>query len=270
MKSTSTGSVNRSSALYGGDYVGDDPDDDDDDDFPVDADDVALLGAMDVTVDGVNLDADETVTFVYSAAMVQGTAGDPSFDVAVDGGSGPGEAPAGVTPDPADATTISVGDASPGSGTRGIEIAQAVTINSNENKLTFTYTAAGAITDRRLDIRVDVPTGWSEPTADTTTTARGSFTVTHKKLGADGTLGLETAAAAAVEKLGPFDRQMAARIKHGSTLAAGDQVVFTYQNADAPSTFGPSTFVMTFGGSEVTMGDRSDCPRRIRQRCNHA
>ena len=95
------------------------PDDDDDDDFPVDADDVALLGAVDVTVGGVNLDADETVTFIYSAAMVQATAGDPKFNVAVDGGSGPGKGPAGVTPDPADATTISVGDASPGSGTRG-------------------------------------------------------------------------------------------------------------------------------------------------------
>ena len=61
---------------------------------------------------------------------------------------------------------------------------------------------------------------------------------------------------AAVEKLGPFDREMAARLKlNGQSLAAGDQVVFTYENADAPSTFGPSTFVMTFGGSEVTMGD---------------
>ena len=60
---------------------------------------------------------------------------------------------------------------------------------------------------------------------------------------------------AAVEKIGPFDRQMAARLKHGSSLAAGDQVVFNYENADAPATVGPSTFTMTFGGSEVTMGD---------------
>ena len=166
----------------------------------------------------------------------------------------------GVTPDPADATTISVGDASPGSGTRGIELAQAVTIGSPGNTLTFTYTATGAITDRRLDIRVKVPSGWSEPTESIDATARGSFTVTHKKLGADGTLGAETAANAAVEKLGPFDREMAARLKQWETLAAGDQVVFTYQNADAPSTFGPSTFVMTFGGSEVTMGDALTVP----------
>ena len=39
--------------------------------------------------------------------MVQATAGNASFGVAVDGGSGPGEGPAAVTPDPADATTIS-------------------------------------------------------------------------------------------------------------------------------------------------------------------
>ena len=256
---TTRGAINLSSALYGGAYVGD-PDDDDDDDFPVDADDVALLTAVDVTVGGVNLDADDTVTFVYSAAMVQATAGPAKFTVAVDGGSGPGEGPAAVTPDPADAATISVGDASPGSGTRGINIAQAVTINSIGNTLTFTYTATGAITDRTLDIRVKVPTGWSAPTDRIDADARGSFEVKHRKLGDDGTLGEETAAAGAVEKLGPFDREMAARLKSDKTLAAGDEVVFTYKNAEAPSTFGPSTFVMTFGGSEVTMGDALTVP----------
>ena len=224
--------------------------------FPEDADGVALLTAVDVTVGGVNLDADDTVTFVYSAAMVQPTAGDAKFAVAVDGGSGPGEGPAAVTPDPADATTISVGDASPGSGTRGIVLAQAVTINSNGNTLTFTYTATGAITDRELDIRVDVPSGWSAPTDREDAEARGSFTVTHRKLDANKTLKLQTPANASVEKIGPFDRQMAARLKSGeSTLAAGDQVVFTYENADAPSTIGASTFVMYYGAEEVTMGD---------------
>ena len=123
---------------------------------------------------------------------------------------------AGVTPDPADATTISVGDASPGSGTGTLELAQAVTINSQGNTLTFIYTPSGAITDRELDIRVDVPSGWSAPTDRVDADARGSFTVTHKKLDANKTLKLQTAAAAAVEKIGPFDRQMAARLKHGS------------------------------------------------------
>ena len=101
-------------------------------DFPEDADGVALLGAMDVTVGGVNLDAGDTVTFVYSAAMVQPGTGNAAFAVAVDGGSGPGEVPKGVTADPSDATTVSVGDASPGSGSGMLVLAQAVTINSKE------------------------------------------------------------------------------------------------------------------------------------------
>ena len=252
---TTRGAINLSSALYGGNYLGADPVDDADDDFPEDADGDALLTAVDVTVGGVILDADDTVTFVYSAAMVQATAGDATFTVAVDGGSGPGEGPAAVTPDPADAATISVGDASPGSGTRGIELAQAVTINSEGNTLTFTYTATGAITDRELDIRVDVPSGWSAPTDREDAGARGSFTVSHRKLDANKTLKLQTPANASVEKIGPFDRQMAARLKSGETLAAGDQVVFNYENADAPSTIGASTFVMFYGAEEVTMGD---------------
>ena len=251
---TSRGTISLSSALYGGDYIGD-PDVTTDDDFPVDADEVALLGAMDVTVGGVSLSAGGTVTFVYSAAMVQPGAGNASFGVAVDGGSGPGEGTAGVTPDPADATTVAVGDASPGSGSGMVAVAQAVTIGSNGNTLTFTYTPSGAITDRALDIRVQVPSGWSPPTDRVDADARGSFTVTHRKLDANKTLKLQTVAAAAVEKIGPFDRQMAARLKHGSSLAAGDQVVFTYENADAPATVGASTFVMYYGAEQVTDAD---------------
>ena len=93
----STGTVNLPSALYGGDYVGADPDDADDT-FPEDADGDALLGAMDVTVGGVNLDEGETVTFESSNAMVQPTIDDPAFVVAVAGGAGPGEKPVAVYP----------------------------------------------------------------------------------------------------------------------------------------------------------------------------
>ena len=226
------------------------------DTHPTDADDVALLGRSDVTVGGVSLTAGQTVTFVYSAAMVQPTAGGPKFNVAVDGGSGPGDAVAGVTPDPADATTITVGDARPGSGSGMVEVDAAVTINSIGNTLRFIYTPSGAITDRTLDIRVQVPMGWSAPTDRVDAEARGSFTVTHEKYtAATDTLALQTAAAAAVEKIGPFDRQMAARLKHGSSLAAGDQVVFTYENADAPATVGASTFTMFYGAAQVTDAD---------------
>ena len=149
--------INLASALYGGDYIGD-PDVATDDDFPEDADGTtALLGGKDVTVGGVSLAAGQTVTFVYSAAMVQPTAGNAKFNVSVNGGSGPGDAAKAVTPDPADATTIAVGDAAPGSGSGMVEVAQAVTINSTGNVLTFIYTPSGAITDRTLDIRVQVP-----------------------------------------------------------------------------------------------------------------
>ena len=252
---STTGAINRSSALYGGAYVGD-PDVTTDDTFPEDADEMALLTAVDVTVGGVNLDAEDTVTFVYSAAMVQPGAGDAKFAVAVDGGSGPGDAVEAVIPDPADATTIVVGDAAPGSGSGSVEIAQAVTINSTGNTLTFIYTPSGQITDRTLDIRVQVPTGWSVPTDRVDAEARGSFTVTHKKFTeATGTLALQTAAAAAVEKLGPFDRQMAARLKSSGSLAAGDQVVFNFENVDAPATVGASTFTMFYGAVQVTDAD---------------
>ena len=249
---SSTGTINRSSALYGGAYVGD-PDDATDDDFPVDADDVALLGDMDVTVDGVNLAAGKTVTFVYSAAMVQATIGDAPFTVAVDGGSGPGEGPADITVDPSDALTVSVGDASAGSGMGMVEVAQAVIVDSTGNTLTFIYTPVGEITDRSLDFRVKVPTGWSEPTDSIDTDAKGSFTVTQKQLGADKTLKELTPAAMAVEKIGPFDRQIAARLEFGQSVQAGDQIIFNYENANAPSTIGDSTFVMYFGEEQVTM-----------------
>ncbi len=214
----------------------------------------AAFSDSDVTVGGVNLDAGETVNFVYTATRVQGTTGDATFTVAVDGGAGPGEDPVNVTPDPTDATTIAVGDALPGSGSGRVVIEKPVKINSTGNTLKFIYTPSGAIADRSLDIRVEVPTGWSVPTDRVDAGARGSFTVTHKKL-VDEVLKEQTAANAAVEKIGPFDRQMAARLKSGETLAAGDQVVFNYENAEAPSTIGASTFVMYYGAEEVTMGD---------------
>ena len=215
----------------------------------------AAFSDSDVTVGGVNLDAGETVNFVYTATRVQGTTGDATFTVAVDGGAGPGEDPVNVTPDPTDATTIAVGDALPGSGSGRVVIEKPVKINSTGNTLKFIYTPSGAIADRSLDIRVEVPTGWSEPTARTDDAARGSFTVTHNKMMEDGTFEAHTPAA--VEKIGPFEREMAARLKPGSSLAAGDQVVFNYEDAAAPgSTVGASTFTMFYGGeAQVTNAD---------------
>ena len=47
------------------------------------------LGAMDVLVDNVMLAGGETVTFMYTSAMAQGTTGAANFAVAIDGGDGP-------------------------------------------------------------------------------------------------------------------------------------------------------------------------------------
>ena len=244
-----TGSRDSSSASdFGGYYVGAPDDDEDDMEVPEGG-----PGAMDVLVDGVNLDKDDTVTFVYSAAMVQPTTGDPTFGVAVSGGDGPGKDPADVTADPSDALTVSVGDASAGSGSGKFgEPLPAITVDTGENTLTFIYTPAGEITDRSLDFRVNVPDdGWSEPTDSIDADAKGSFTVAHRKLDGEDYKS-QTPSATAVEKIGPFDRQMAARLKFGHSVGADDQIIFTYDNADSPTKIGPSTFVMYFGESEVT------------------
>ena len=80
---------------------------------------------------------------------------------------------------------------------------------------------------------------------------RESSLVAHKKLvGED--YKRQADAAAAVEKIGPFDREMAARLNFGESVGVDDQIVFTYENADAPDSIGPSTFVMFFGEEEVT------------------
>ena len=48
---------------------------------------------MDVLVDNVMLAGGETVTFMYTSAMAQGTTGSADFAVAIDGGDGPDTGP---------------------------------------------------------------------------------------------------------------------------------------------------------------------------------
>ena len=57
---------------------------------------------------------------------------------------------------------------------------------------------------------------------------------------------------------------MAARLNFGESVGADDQIVFTYENADSPTTVGGSTFVMYFGESQVTTDTDLTGPRRIR------
>ena len=76
---TSTGSIGSASAMdFGGYYVGD-PDDTEDDIERPTGTDVITAGDMEVLVDSVRLDAGDTVTFVFSAAMVQAAMGDAAF-----------------------------------------------------------------------------------------------------------------------------------------------------------------------------------------------
>ena len=69
---------------------------------------------------------------------------------------------------------------------------------------------------------------------------------------------MQIGGAAAIEKIGPFEnvdtnnKQMAGRLHFGMSVGVDDQIVFTYENADAPDALGPSTFVMYFGESQVT------------------
>ena len=270
-KITSTGSIGSSSASdFGGYYVGDPDDESDDKEFP----ETNSPGAMGVLVDNVNLDVDEFVEFVYMNATVQPGSGNPAFVVAVDGGAGPGEGAMDVTPVPSDALEVSVGDASSGSGTAMLAPpTQAVTRNSLGNELIFIYTPDGTITDRTRDFRVEVPRGWSEPTDSTD--GKGTFTVTHRKL-ADGEYKLQTGSLAAVEKIGPFEnvdtgnKQMAGRLHFGMSVGVDDQIVFTYENADAPDSIGAVHLRDVFWRITGHEGYRPDCRRRIRQRCSHA
>ena len=165
----STGSVGAKDA--GGNYTAEDLTE-----LAARADDDVDLGALEVHVDSVNLDAGKTVTFTYSAAMVQPTVAvdDATFAVAVDGGAGPGKGAMSVSAVPEGTLTVSVGEAAPGSGSGKLgKPAQAVKRNSPGNSVTFIYTAVGQIDSRQRDFRVEVPTGgWSEPTAEITTTAK--------------------------------------------------------------------------------------------------
>ena len=74
--------------------------------------------------------------------------------------------------------------------------------------------------------------------------ARGSFTVTHKKLGADEPLNCKQPLTQLSKRSVRLIGRWLPVSNMEQSLAAGDQVVFTYENADAPSTIGASTFVM--------------------------
>ena len=197
-----------------------------------------------VTVEGVNLDPNSTVTFVYTAATVQPTNGTAAFTLKSHGGL-EDDVPAAVPVAPNKTLTVDVGFARAGSGMGMVE-PRIVEAGDEDAELTFTYTAVGRIEGPR-EFRVQVPTelGWSQPSGmDASDTVKGTYTVVHVDVD-----GFETTY---VEKLAPVNKNMVARVRLGGIeVEKGDQITFTYQNAQAPMTVGVSPFKLIFDGQVV-------------------
>ena len=189
------------------------------------------LGAMDVLVDNVMLAGGETVTFMYTSAMAQGTTGAANFAVAIDGGDGPNTGPVAV----GGTTAVTVGEAGAGSGTAAAMTDGIVLPGSTENTLTFTYTVAGAA-GYPADVRVAVTDDW-------TAVVSSNHTVTHKRAG--------VTILDVVEKKAPIDGAMVARVVSGETVMAGDEIVFELQEVTAPATAGSYPFAVTFRGQPI-------------------
>lgn len=193
-----------------------------------------------VTADGINLLAGGQVTFTYTGD-VQPTDGTATFAVAVNGGQA-GDAFAAVSGDDT-MLTVDVGQARRGSGSGSVSpiIVDAGATGMN---LQFTYTAVGRI-DAPREFRVQVPASWTAPSnAVSSTTNKGTYTITHRHMG------VETQTS--IEKLAPIGRDLVARVKAGGLeVEAGDEIIFTFENVDAPATPEVSEFKLIFDGSPI-------------------
>ena len=207
-----------------------------------------------VTVEGVNLMAGGALTFVYTGKVHPLEKADVKFKVETDGGlrdhavladDAFAEVTAKVTEDVPEPImlTVNVGQAKTGSGSA--EIADSDTIvapGSTGETITFTYTAVGEIAYPR-EFRVRVPTNWSKPSdASTSPDNMGTYSVEHLSNGL-------SQGNRVVEEINPDDRDMVARVRSGVIhVHAGDQIVFTYENATAPTEAEISSFGVFFGG----------------------
>ena len=194
-----------------------------------------------VIVEGVNLSANSTISFIYTGDVQPTVETDVTFAVAVHSGR-PGDSFADVSGDDTD-LTVDVGEARPGSGS-GTVTPTAVNPGATGMNLTFTYTAVGEISAPR-EFRVQVPSSWTLPSAaETSPDNKGTYTVVHRHRGVETTT--------SVEKLAPVGRDMIARARLGGfEVEAGDQIIFTYENADAPVTAELSTFRILFDGRQI-------------------
>ena len=194
------------------------------------------LTKRDVIVDVPELDGSETVVFVYTTTVQTTDATDVAFGVSFKGKDGPGtDDNPGIDFIPLmnDNLKVDVGEAAAGSGTAMV-MPGAVTAGMTVEKITFTYTVAGDAT-YPTDIRVEVPSDWSDPTAEAAGDDNyGTYKVTHRnKDGRD--LGTTK-----VTELAPIEDEngvwsMAARIKAGPVSVAADETIeFEYQNVVVP------------------------------------
>ncbi len=194
-------------------------------------------------VEGVNLSANGTVTFVYTGDVQPKPTADTgvAFAVGVHGGDAADE----FDPVSGDETmlTVDVDEARQGAGS-GEVAPRIVDAGATGVNLTFTYTAVGIINAPR-EFRVQVPAGWTAPSsAAMDPENKGTYTVVHRHMG--------VATTVSVEKLAPVGRDMVARVKLGGLeVEAGDEISFTYHNADAPANREVSNFVMLFDGRPV-------------------
>ena len=207
-----------------------------------------------VTVDGVNLLGGQMITFVYTGGVGLLKKADVEFKVETN--LAPTDADfkadgfAAVASEDTD-VKLDVGYAKPGSGMGSVS-QRVIDTSATGVNLTFTYTAAGEIAYPK-EFRVRVPgttgTGWSAPVNTTATADKGSFSVQHIDV-EDGDTKRRT-----VEKLSVVGRDMVARVKGGIladfNVMAGDEIRFTYMNADAPTADEVSDFQIRFDGTLV-------------------
>ncbi len=194
-----------------------------------------------VVVEGINLDANGRLTFVYTGNVQPRTASAVKFGVEVHSGFS-GDSFEEVTGE-GTMLTVEVREARPGSGS-GRVTPTSVALGATGVNLTFTYTAVGEISGPR-EFRVQVPSGWPPPSAAATSpNNRGTYTVVHRHRSVETTT--------SVEKLNPAGRDMIARVRLGGLeVEAEDQIIFTYQNVAAPATSENSIFRMFFDGAQI-------------------
>ena len=200
-----------------------------------------MLDVQMVIADGVNLMAGGQVKFTYTGDVQSTTGTDIKFAVAVNGGE-VGDTFGDVSGDDT-MLTVDVGQARAGSG-MGMVSPRIVQAGATGVNIQFTYTAVGWI-DAPREFRMQVPAGWTAPSnAGSSIDNKGTYTVVHRSGGAE--------TMTSIEKLDPIGRDLVARVRQGGLEVEGDdEIIFTYQNADAPAMPEISNFVLIFDGKPI-------------------